>query len=308
MIYFFLSLIFTNYLIRKNINFFKDFISSIPNKRSMHIDPHPNGGGIVFAIVTSIFGIFSNFYLPLISLPLSCLGLLDDKYKIKAIIRFFSQLFTIFALIIYENNIFDRINYQFIFIEIFIIFLFLIFAVGIVNIFNFMDGIDGLLCGSMIPIILVAVLKYKIFILLPFLGSLIGFIFLNWYPSKIFMGDSGSLFIGAMYIGILILLPDLEAVIKLLIISMPLIGDGVLCLIRRYLNGKNIFEAHKQHLYQRLIQGGMSHSTVSFIYILSITILSISFFIESNLIIGISSISILFGAIYLERYKAIRFE
>ena len=308
MIYFFLlSLILTNFLIRKNINFFKDFISSIPNKRSMHIDPHPNGGGIVFALVTTVFGIFSNFYLPLISLPLSFMGLLDDKYKIKAIIRFFSQMFTVLALIFFESNIFNNINYEYLLINLLLIFLFLIFAVGIVNILNFMDGIDGILAGSMIPIILVIVLKYKIFILLPFLGSLIGFLFLNWYPSKIFMGDSGSLFIGAMYIGILLLLPDLEAIIKFLILSMPLIGDGVFCLIRRYLNGKNIFEAHKDHLYQRLLQSGMKHSTVSLIYISSIIILGIAFLIESNLLMGISLVSIFIYAFYLEKYKAIRF-
>ena len=99
------------------------------------------------------------------------------------------------------------------------------------------------------------------------------------------MGDSGSLFIGMMYITVLSLLPNISEIIKVLIISFPIIGDGVTCLCRRFLAQKNIFEAHKDHLYQRLLASGMKYSTVSLIYIISIIILGQVSYTSDNLLI-----------------------
>ena len=311
MYYFSLSLLLTIIFIKINLNFFKKNVISIPNQRSLHKTPKPNGGGIIFAIITSLFGLLTKFYLPLYCLPLSILGLLDDKYNLKANIRFSFEVITVYItvyifLLISGNNFLNLIpnNAP---LNIFFIILILIFSVGIINLFNFMDGIDGLVCGSAITIFIFIILKYKLLILIPFVGSLAGFLFFNWYPSKIFMGDSGSLFIGMMYIIVLSLLPNIFEIIKVLIISFPIIGDGVTCLVRRYLANKNIFEAHKDHLYQRLLGSGMKHSTVSLIYIISIIILGLSFLQSNNLLIISFLLIIIFG-IYLEKYKAIKFK
>tara|TARA_B100000212_G_scaffold342565_1_gene330666 strand:+ start:7464 stop:8387 length:924 start_codon:yes stop_codon:yes gene_type:complete len=307
MYYFTLSLILTIIFIKINLNFFKKNIISIPNKRSLHKIPKPNGGGIIFAIITSLFGLLTKFYLPLYGLPLSILGLLDDKYNLKANIRFSFQVISVYTFLLISGNKFLNLISNSTTLNIFLVIFILIFSVGIINIFNFMDGIDGLVCGSTITIFIFIILKYKLLILIPFVGSLAGFLFFNWSPSKIFMGDSGSLFIGMMYIIVLSLLPNIFEIIKVLIISFPIIGDGFICLVRRYLANKNIFEAHKDHLYQRLLDSGMKHSTVSLIYIISIIILGTSF-LQSNTLLTISTILIIFFGIYLEKYKAIKFE
>ena len=75
---------------------------------------------------------------------------------------------------------------------IFIFLLLLIIGTSIINFMNFMDGIDGLVCGCMIVIF--SFMNIEIHYLLPIIGTLIGFLFFNWEPSKVFMGDTGSLF------------------------------------------------------------------------------------------------------------------
>jgi len=308
MIYFSLSLLLTFLLTQKNLNFFKNNFASIPNNRSMHFSPKPNGGGIIFAVITSLFGMLTNYYQPLLCLPLSFLGLLDDKYNIKPLRKFIFQISSVILLFLTSGYTFLDFKYEFSILKIIFILIFLIFSVGIINLFNFMDGIDGLLAGSIITILIFIMIKYNFLFLLPFLGSLIGFLIFNWYPSKIFMGDAGSLFIGIMYISILISLPNRFEMIKVLILSFPIIGDAIICLFRRYIAKKDIFKAHKDHLYQRLIANGMKHSNVSFIYILSIAILGIFFLLDNNFIILISLITSIGFGIYLEKYKALRFE
>ena len=76
--------------------------------------------------------------------------------------------------------------------------LMIFFFVSIVNLTNFADGLDGLVSGSMVIIFLFAAYLLNInYIFL--VGGLLGFLVLNWYPAKVFMGDSGSYFLGSIY-------------------------------------------------------------------------------------------------------------
>ena len=89
------------------------------------------------------------------------------------------------------------------------------------------------------------------------------------------MGDSGSLFIGSIFVSIIFMSKSDIEFTKLVLIATPLLLDPLITLIRRILNRQNFLKPHKLHLYQRLVSSGMSHAKVSCIYIFSITLLCI---------------------------------
>ena len=279
---------------------------TIPNTRSSHSLPKPSGGGICFVVSTLIAIIISKEFYFLIPIPLAIIGLIDDYYDIKKYYRFLIHSITSILLIYYSN--FYLINYNFSVEKISLIYLFLtILSIGIINVVNFMDGIDGLVTGTSIIFIVSSILYIKYDSLLIICGSLIAFLFYNWYPSKVFMGDIGSTFIGALYVGLLLHTSNISETISLFLISSPLLLDGFTCIIRRYLHKQKIFNAHKLHLYQRLNQAGWSHSNVSIIYILSTLSLSIAYLTGGLLVEIFLFLIIISYGLYLDQYVARRF-
>ena len=179
-------------------------------------------------------------------------------------------------------------------------------GVGIINFINFMDGIDGLICGSIIVIF--STLNGEIHYLLPIIGNLTAFLYFNWAPSKIFMGDTGSLFLGTYLVSLMFSTSDgVTSITKVFLLCSPLFLDSITCLIRRIIYKKNIFEAHRSHLYQRLVSNGINHSVVASIYILSIALLSIIYLYSNMLNLGIVSLLIFILGVFLDRNYAISF-
>tara|TARA_B100000886_G_C20157164_1_gene380521 strand:+ start:34 stop:561 length:528 start_codon:yes stop_codon:yes gene_type:complete len=139
-----------------------------------------------------------------------------------------------------------------------------------------MDGIDGLVASNMFSIFLLAFIKINGLEVLIFLvGSLTGFLLWNWSPAKVFMGDIGSTFLGAMFAGLVLQTSNLENSLGLLLVCTPLLADSLICVLLRIKVKQNPFEAHKLHLYQRLVTGGFSHKKVSLIYFVATTISAI---------------------------------
>ena len=141
-----------------------------------------------------------------------------------------------------------------------------------------MDGIDGLVTSCMIIIFAFAsiyfVNSYWIIV-----GSLIGFIYYNWQPSKVFIGDIGTNFISCLFIHLLCISGSFEKSFGIILILFPLFLDPLITIFRRLINKQNIFTAHKLHLYQRLVQKGFSHSNISKLYLSSCFLLSLSYFL-----------------------------
>ena len=103
-----------------------------------------------------------------------------------------------------------------------------------------MDGSDGIVAGSMLLIFLIgSIVIANSYLILS--GSLIGFLIWNWHPSKVFMGDGGSTFLGALFVGLLFNADSLNLSFQILLILSPLIGDALFCLLRRLFNGQRIF-------------------------------------------------------------------
>ena len=150
--------------------------------------------------------------------------------------------------------------------------------VGLTNAFNFMDGIDGIAGGTAaVAGAFFAVLVFQLgggfMYLLGWivLWAALGFLVWNWQPAKIFMGDSGSQFLGFV-LAVVALLAGRFDTSHLPYLVMPLlffhfIWDTVYTFIRRYRAGENVTEAHRSHLYQLMNRLGLSHAKVTSIYL-----------------------------------------
>ena len=166
-----------------------------------------------------------------------------------------------------------------------------------------MDGIDGILSGTILTFYLFAALIISNSIW-GIMGGLLGFLIWNWQPSKIFMGDVGSNFLGGTMIWIILNTNNFNDSIALLFIASPILIDPFICLIRRFIAKENIFKAHNMHLYQRLNKGGLSHQKVSSIYILSMFFIGISFLLGGLIFEIITFVFVLIIGFWLEKNYA----
>ncbi len=312
--YFFLGVSSSLIILNNGIRFFERFFLDNPNNRSLHLKPVPSAGGISFIIpiliYDLIFSYFNNFEgsisLSFLCIPLIFISFLDDLIKVSPKYRYLLQLLTSFLILG-----FSKIN-LFLFGPILniLIFIFLIiFITAIINFTNFMDGSDGLVAGCMFIFFLI--INYKLnsnISIIILLGSLATFIFWNWSPAKIFMGDIGSTFLGVYFIANILQFNNINEIIGLLLIASPFFGDALITVFRRFLKRQNLFKAHRQHLYQRLYLGKLSKQQVAIIYILQSFVIGVVY-VKLNFIYEIGTIFVSLFIMYLLEIKyAVSFE
>ncbi len=295
---------FTIYLL---LPILRKYLIDIPNNRSSHSLKTPSGGGVSFILVSTVFMFINGNYLPIICLPLALIGLLDDILNVNFIIRYFIQ-FLVALFIIGNSNIFENIGINNEILPVILVYLFLAFFItSIINFSNFMDGADGLLSSSLIIIFLIDAIKIDSSSLI-LVGTLLAFLKWNWHPSKLFMGDVGSTFLGAMLIGLSLNAESLELSLITLMPAVPLLLDAAVCVIRRFFAKENIFEAHSLHLFQRLYQSGWSHSKISIYYLLATSLVGLFVLLNSWLLIIASLGLIILFAFYLDQKVAVPFD
>jgi len=168
----------------------------------------------------------------------------------------------------------------------------ILWIVGFINIMNLTDGLDGLASGvaaiSAAILAFVAVQTGQIFaaaLALSVLGACLGFLRFNFYPAKIFMGDTGSMLLGYMLavtsiIGVLKSTITISLAIPLLIFGIP-ISDTFFAIVRRIKNKKNIMHADNHHFHHRLLGMGLSPKMVVFLMYLGCFILGLLALIAS---------------------------
>ncbi len=312
--YFLLGSFSSLFILKNGIKFFEKFFLDNPNKRSLHIKPVPSAGGISFIVplilYDFIFSFFKNFEgsfsLSLLCIPLIFISLLDDLIKVSPKYRYLFQLLTSFLVLRFSNINLFLLSPIF---NIFILFFLIIFITAVINFTNFMDGSDGLVAGCMFVLFLI--INYKLnsnISIIILLGSLVTFIYWNWNPAKIFMGDIGSTFLGVYLAANILQFNDVKEIIGLLLIASPFFGDALITLFRRFITRQNIFKAHRQHLYQRLYLGKLSKNQVAIIYILQISIIGIVY-IKLNFLYEIGTIFVSLFIMYLIEIKyALSFE
>jgi len=250
-----------------------------PNARSSHRQPTPRGGGVAFVVVSAASSIIAfvaagTHYLPqlqsavpLAAFPLALVGFWDDRLGLPASWRYGAQLLTA-SLILWLSPI--ALPWQ-------LLPLVIVAVTAVINFTNFMDGLDGLVAGCMAVALAAASLRlaapWPIWALV---GALLGFLLWNWSPAKVFMGDVGSTFLGAVFAGLVLQAPTWPEAMGLLLVATPLLGDAFLCVPRRLLAGQRVFQAHRLHLFQRLHQAGWPHARVSSLYIAATAVLTVA--------------------------------
>ncbi|MCX6810533.1 MAG: MraY family glycosyltransferase [Candidatus Berkelbacteria bacterium] len=140
----------------------------------------------------------------------------------------------------------------------------LFWLVGMMNVINFIDGIDGLAAGvSAIAFFILYLLSLAVYqgpvaaISIILCGSAVGFLYWNFYPAKIFMGDSGSMFLGLL-LGVLPLISGGKLATSFLVLGFAIV-DGLIVAGARIIRGKNPFTTpDKTHLHHRFLAAGFS--------------------------------------------------
>jgi len=232
------------------------------------------GAGLVYFLFNNSVHVFNGHFFGLLagSSFILGIGLYDDLKGANCYQKFFFQIVAAIAAyyfgfrIEYITNIFGSP----ISLGIFSLPVTVLWIAGISNAINLMDGLDGLAAG--ISIIISATLlciAYElgnlaiVLITLPFIGALLGFIRHNMNPARVFMGDTGSLFLGFILAcisikGSLQSPATVITVIPIIVLGIPLL-DTFLAIARRLMLGTHPFQADKDHIHHRLLKKGLNH-------------------------------------------------
>jgi UDP-N-acetylmuramyl pentapeptide phosphotransferase/UDP-N-acetylglucosamine-1-phosphate transferase len=247
-----------------------------PNERSSHLAPTPRGGGI--APVASILLVWLGLCAIGLMAPATVLIILgaamlavvswvDDVRGLSPAVRLVAQFMAVLAgawLLppwIFQGwlpPILDTLATALVW-------------VWFINLFNFMDGIDGI-AGSEAAAIGIGIAVVGGFgtgaylsMALPAVAiaaAAIGFLVWNWAPAKIFLGDVGSIPLGYL-LGLLLLeLAAQRHWQAALILPLYFLADASLTLLRRLIRRERVWQAHRQHFYQRAVQLGLGHAAV----------------------------------------------
>jgi UDP-GlcNAc:undecaprenyl-phosphate GlcNAc-1-phosphate transferase len=260
------------------------------DERRMHTRPIPRlGVGLFIGILVSLFcAILLLPGLPLLyrdgqaakltgvivgGALIFLVGAVDDMRGLSARVKFFLQICCACVVcafgvrITFFTNLLGGGQGYF---DVFLSFLLtVIWIVGITNTINLIDGLDGLAAGvaaiAAISIAYTAFTSEGMFTatvaMAAVAGGALGFLPFNFHPARIFMGDSGSLFLGFMLASISIIGPVkgatvIAVIVPVLVLGVPII-DTCFAILRRLVNGRSIMEADRGHLHHRLMAAGM---------------------------------------------------
>lgn len=277
-----ISLVITPFMIKFAI--IKNIIDVPKDDRRVHNKPIPLAGGMAiylsFLISTIIFVPLTKEVLGLTigGAIITFAGLIDDIKPLKPSYKLIIQIAVAVILILFGiriefiTNPFNKLtgmsNIGWLSIPATIFWL-----VGVTNAFNLIDGLDGLAAGtatiSCITLFIISILNGRIIAALMTItlaGSIIGFLPYNFYPARVFMGDTGSQFLGFILAAISLQgaiksAAAIAVVVPVLALGLP-IYDTLIAIIRRYINNKPVMQGDKEHLHHKLLQMGLSQRKV----------------------------------------------
>jgi len=287
----------------------------VPNSRSSHASPTLKGGGVVimFTFIAFLMGLYyldilsSKIYLDLVmcSCVIGLVGFMDDikevNPRIRLVIHFLTAAIGLYLLNGFKEVLFlgDTVN-----LGLLGNVLAMIYIVWFLNLYNFMDGIDGIaslqaitVCGAFTFInfwIFPSFDLWKVSLL--FTSCILGFLYWNFPKAKIFLGDTGSGFIGLFLALFSIEASNNQPVLLwvFLILMSVFLVDATLTLFYRIYNNEVIFKAHSSHAYQKATTIFNSHILVTnFICLINLLwLFPMAFLVALGLIQGIVGLGI----------------
>jgi len=312
---FLLGLLCGCFLLSVSYPFLRHHLLDQPNVRSSHCKATPRGAGAVFVLVATVASALASllsrgtdslslalFIAPLLAFPLALVGFLDDRHNLPATWRYCVQLATALVVILASPLVAASFGLLPLLV------LLVIAVTAVINFTNFMDGLDGLVAGCMAVAMTAAAIQLSApWPIWSLVGALVGFLIWNWSPAKVFMGDVGSTFLGAVFATLVLQASSWPQALCLLLVAMPLLADACLCVLRRLLSGQRVFQAHRLHLFQRLHQAGWSHARVSLTYIAATAVLAGALLVGGwPWVIGLAVVELLLG-VWLDHRVAVPF-
>ncbi len=301
---FFVALIITWFLTPRVIVFAKSIGAlDYPAERSIHKEAVPRLGGVAivgaFGLSVAIYMLYQVFFknvewgfywqqnasiagILIGALLIFIVGVIDDVYDVSPAFKFSGQIVAAIVVVSFGvtmdfiaspfGNELINIPYWF------GAFLAVFWIVALTNTINFIDGLDGLASGvaaiSGVSLYFIAIQTGRLDIgltLAVLVGCLLGFIKYNFNPAKIFMGDSGSMFLG-FFLGAVTIqsaaksAATLSLLVPIVIMGIP-IFDAAYAIWRRFINRRPLTQADKEHIHHVLLHKGLSHrGTVLVIY------------------------------------------
>ena len=271
-----------------------------PNARKIHKVPMPRLGGLAiylaFLLGYMLYGEISTQMLSILigGFLLILIGFIDDINSVPARYKLIVQIVAATIVVLYGDLSFSEVSllgHKIYFNEFWGSLSSIIFIVAITNAINLIDGLDGLAAGiSSIYFLTIAIIAFilnrigglDVIISLIMLGATLGFLVHNFPPAKIFMGDSGSLFLGFM-ISVIALLgykvtTFTSLIVPIVILAIP-IFDTIFAILRRLLKGQNIGVADKEHFHHQLLKMKYSPTkSILIIYAIDIAFAAVSIF------------------------------
>lgn len=259
-----------------------------PNHRSSHVKETPRGGGLAIVAITVLAALLAGWHDPAAgarlagamvpAVAVAVVSWIDDVRSLPSSARFATHLAAAAAATAALQPIpsadlgsFGSLGFGLAAWP-----LTLLWIVGLTNACNFMDGIDGI--AGITAVAAGGALAVAAGLLgdgtvaavaTAFAGAVAGFLWWNWQPARIFMGDVGSAFCGFLIAVLPMAVPPqaVPTAVPVAVLAMwPFIFDTLLTLGRRICRGENILQAHRSHLYQRLVIAGWSHRSVAALY------------------------------------------
>ncbi len=300
------------------------------DNRRVHKQPIPRLGGLAifggFIISVLLFSSFDRLPIGLLlgSLVIVLVGIIDDIRPLNAKIKLIFQILA--AMIVIESGVkihaltnpFSQSGISSLDFYGISTIITILWIVGVTNAINFIDGLDGLAAGvssiAAVFLMFIGIINgrtIEVLLTSALAGATLGFLPFNFNPAKIFMGDTGSTFLGfslaviaiqgtlKSYAAIAILVP-------LLVLGLP-IFDTAFAILRRMLKGKPIMEADRGHLHHRLIDAGYTQKqSVLLLYTISILlgigaiVIAESDYVRSLIVVLIILVVMLVGVRYLK--------
>lgn len=248
-----------------------------PDNRKVHSKIMPRLGGLaiyigfVIAVIASLELNMDIIGILVGSAIIVTVGVLDDRYALPPKVKLLGQIAAAAALIPFGIQI-EWVNNPFggyFYLDYLSIPVTIFWIISFTNVVNLIDGLDGLAAGvsaiACITVILVSVQMdyFHVAMLTSALaGGIVGFIRYNFNPATIFMGDTGSMFIGYMLgaistFGAVKTATTVALIVPAIALGLPIM-DTAFAIMRRYTNGRPIFQPDKGHLHHRLLAMGLS--------------------------------------------------
>ncbi len=280
------------------------WVLDYPNSRSLHTEPVPRIGGLGLLLGVVVTWLLFSVVLPLALwigiVFLVLVSLVDDIWHAPVWCRLTIQ--SMVAAGFSSILLYDTYGGV-------VVLLVSVAIIWMSNLYNFMDGSDGLAGGmTLIGFGYYGLFSFQAgsyeFAMVNFsiAAAAMAFLCHNFYPARIFLGDVGAIPLGflAAVLGVVGWLDGLWSLWLPILVFSPFIADSTVTLVKRFIRGEKIWQAHREHYYQRIVQSGFGHRNTALSgYLLMLVVGASAVWACSKDIAVQSLVALIWGGVYL---------